>query len=177
MFRNRHGSPNIKKIKLSHSSLVDIKPLYSPVYLPRKFKFNNAVAPYNNANFWSSDVGLITSVDPDTDKIVGYNMEVGGCMDTTQNNKKTYPRRGSWLGFIKPEDIITAIRCAFIVQRDNGSRTDRKHARMKDTINDMGIDVFKGKVEKFLGKKFGPEKPFEIKSSCNYFGYVKDEKG
>lgn len=177
LFQSRKSGPNRKKTKLSDNSLVDIEPLYSPVYLPRKFKVNITVPPYNDVDVWSSDVGLIAIVDPKTDDVVGYNMYAGGGMGTTHNNKKTYPRRGSLLGFVKSEDIISAIRSVFIVQRDNGSRTDRKHARLKYTIDDMGVEVFKEKVEEIFGKKFGPEKPFEIKSNCDYFGWVKDETG
>lgn len=177
LFQTRDGGPNIKKTKLSDNSLVDIEPLYSPVYLPRKFKVNITVPPYNDVDVWSSDIGMIAIVDPETDIVLGYNMYAGGGMGTTHNNNKTYPRRGSLLGFVEPEDVIEAIKAVFIVQRDNGCRTDRKHARLKYTIDDMGIEVFNAKVEELFGKKFNPERPYKIESNCDYFGWVKDETG
>ncbi|CCK69107.1 uncharacterized protein KNAG_0B06830 [Huiozyma naganishii CBS 8797] len=166
-----------KKALVAGNSLVDIEPLYSPVYLPRKFKVNITVPPYNDVDVWSSDVGLIAIVDPATDIVKGYNMYTGGGMGTTHNNKKTYPRTGSLLGFVAPEEVVAAIEAVMIIQRDNGSRTDRKHARLKYTIDDMTKEVFKEKVEELWGHKFDPEQPFEIKSNIDYFGWVKDETG
>ena len=64
-----------------------------------------------------------------------------------------------------------------IVQRDHGDRSNRKHARLKYTIDDLTVEVYKQKVEELWGKKFDPAAPFEIKSNIDYFGWVKDETG
>lgn len=64
-----------------------------------------------------------------------------------------------------------------LVQRDFGDRTNRKHARLKYTIDDLGVDVFKGKVEDLLGYKFEEPRPFKIESNIDYFGWCKDELG
>lgn len=177
IYKNRKEGPTKKKTLVAGNTLVDVEPLYSPVYLPRKFKVNITVPPYNDVDVWSSDVGLIAIVDPETSIVTGYNLYVGGGMGTTHGNKKTYPRRGSIFGFITPEQVIPAIKAVFIIQRDNGSRTDRKHARLKYTIDDMGVSVFKTKAEEICGFQFAPERPYEIKSNCDYFGWVKDETG
>ncbi|CAL9729186.1 sulfite reductase [NADPH] subunit beta [Monosporozyma unispora] len=177
LFQNRQGGPTTKKTLLADNSLVDVEPLYGPVYLPRKFKVNITVPPYNDVDVWSSDIGMIAIVDPATDIVLGYNMYAGGGMGSTHNNKKTYARRGSFLGFIEPNDCIQVIQAVVAIQRDNGCRSDRKHARLKYTIDDMSIDVFNAKVEEAVGKKFGPERPFEITSNCDYFGWIKDESG
>jgi sulfite reductase (NADPH) hemoprotein beta-component len=34
-----------------------------------------------------------------------------------------------------------------LVQRDNGDRTNRKHTRLKNTIDDRGVDIFRSKAE------------------------------
>jgi sulfite reductase (NADPH) hemoprotein beta-component len=47
-------------------------------------------------------------------------------------------------------------------QRDFGDRTDRKHARLKYTLDDHGVDWFRGEVERRAGIKFGPARPYEF---------------
>lgn len=177
IFENRQDGPTKKKTKVSGDALVDFEPIYGPTYLPRKFKVNITVPPYNDVDVWSSDVGLVAILDPDTQEVTGYNMYVGGGMGTTHNNKKTYPRTGSLFGYLPVSDVIKAIEGVMVVQRDNGDRVDRKHARLKYTIDDMGVDVYKSKVEEYAGKKFEQARPFEIKDNHDYFGWVKDETG
>ena len=177
IFENRKEGPKKKKTMVSGNALVDYEPMYGPTYLPRKFKVNITVPPYNDVDVFSSDVGLVAIVDPKTQIVTGYNLYVGGGMGTTHNNTKTYPRTGSSFGFIKPEDVPVAIEKVMLVQRDFGDRTNRKHARLKYTIDDMGIDVYKQKVEELWGKEFAPEQSYEITSNIDYFGWVKDENG
>ncbi|SSD58642.1 probable Sulfite reductase [NADPH] subunit beta [Saccharomycodes ludwigii] len=175
IFQNRKDGP--KKTLVGGNALVDVEPLYGPTYLPRKFKINIAVPPFNDVDVFSIDLGLIAIVDQATQLVKGYNMYVGGGMGTTHNNKKTYPRTGSSFGFVEPDDVPRAIECVMIVQRDHGDRSNRKHARLKYTIDDMGVEIYKQKVEELWGKKFGPEQSYKFKSNIDYFGWVKDETG
>ena len=178
IFENRKEGPTKKKTLVSGNALVDVEPIYSNVYLPRKFKVNIAVPPYNDVDVFSIDLGLIAIVNPDTQIIEGYNLYAGGGMGSTHNNTKTYPRTGSDFGFVKPEDVIPAIQAVMIIQRDNGDRQDRKHARLKYTIDDIGVPQFKAMVEEEWGKKFEPSKPYEqFISNHDYFGWAKDETG
>lgn len=177
IFENRKEGPTKKKTLVSGNALVDIEPLYSKIYLPRKFKVNITVPPYNDVDVWSSDIGLIAIVDEKSQELQGFNFYVGGGMGTTHNNKKTYPRTGSSFGFVSTEEVIPAIEAVMIIQRDNGDRENRKHARLKYTIDDMGTDVFKQKVEEIVGWKFAPEKSYQIDSNQDFFGWVKDETG
>ena len=48
-----------------------------------------------------------------------------------------------------------------LVQRDNGDRTNRKHARLKYTIDDRSIEWFRAEVEARLGYKLEAAKPGE----------------
>ncbi|CCH58841.1 hypothetical protein TBLA_0A10630 [Henningerozyma blattae CBS 6284] len=176
LFENRKGGPRSKKTLVAGNALVDMEPIYSPVYLPRKFKINLAIPPYNDVDVWSIDLGLIAIVDAN-DNLIGFNVYVGGGMGTTHNNKKTYPRTGSSFGFVKVEDIASCSEAIMIVQRDNGDRTNRKHARLKYTIDDMGVEVYKSKVEEIWGKKFDTERPYKIESNRDFYGWVKDERG
>lgn len=165
-----------KKTQVAGNAIVDHEPLYGPTYLPRKFKITIAIPPHNDTDVYAHDVGLI-AIKGDKDRLGGFNVLVGGGMGVTHNNKKTYPRTGSMMGFVSVENVHVVCEKIMLVQRDNGDRKDRKHARLKYTIDDMGVDVFRGKVEELLGYKFEDPRPFEFKSNVDTFGWQKDEFG
>ncbi|ODQ66543.1 hypothetical protein NADFUDRAFT_82332 [Nadsonia fulvescens var. elongata DSM 6958] len=176
-FANRPDGPKKKKTMVAGSTLVDHEPLYGPTYLPRKFKINICVPPYNDVDVYAHDIGLISIVDPKANELLGFNVQVGGGMGTTHNNKKTYPRTGSSMGFVTKDKIVEVCEKVMLVQRDNGDRTNRKHARLKYTVDDMGNDGFRAAVEEHLGYKFEPERAFKIESNTDHFGWVTDETG
>lgn len=175
VWEKRKEGPTKKKTLVSGNALVDVEPLYGQTYLPRKFKIVITVPPYNDVDVYAHDIGLIAILE--NDEVIGFNMLAGGGMGSTHNNKKTYPRTGSMLGYVSKEEVHIACEKVMLVQRDNGDRTNRKHARLKYTIDDMGVDVFRSEVEKLLGHKFEEPKPFEIKLNIDYFGWTKDETG
>jgi sulfite reductase (NADPH) hemoprotein beta-component len=49
-------------------------------------------------------------------------------MGTTHSNTKTYPRLGTVIGFVKPEEGCAVAEAIMLTQRDNGNRADRKNA-------------------------------------------------
>ncbi|KAK9358476.1 hypothetical protein V1504DRAFT_460911 [Lipomyces starkeyi] len=167
---------NDEKKLVAGNAVVDFEPLYGATYLPRKFKIAIAMPPYNDVDVFANDVGLIAIVDEEG-KLAGFNVLAGGGMGTTHNNKKTYPRTGSILGYVKKEDVVLACEKIMLVQRDNGDRKDRKHARLKYTIDDMGVDIFRQKVEELLGFNFEEARAFSFESNIDHFGWVKDELG
>ncbi|KAI2629033.1 sulfite reductase [Xylaria nigripes] len=165
-----------KKTQIAGDAVQDFEPLYGPTYLPRKFKITIAVPPYNDTDVYAHDIGLI-AIKGDDGHLLGFNLLAGGGMGATHNNKKTYPQTGRMLGYVKVEDIQTACEKILLVQRDHGDRKNRKHARLKYTIDDLGVDVFRTKVEEAWGKSFEPERPFHFKSNIDTFGWQKDETG
>lgn len=176
VWNNRSAGPTkkTKKQLVGQSPIEDIEPMYGPAYLPRKFKVNIAVPPLNDVDVYAHDVGLIAIVEKDI--VVGYNVLCGGGMGTTHNNTKTYPRLGSPLGFVPQDKIKEVVENIMLVQRDYGNRANRKHARLKYTIDDMGVDEFKHKVEEYLGYKLEPPRqhiPFT--TNADPFGWIRDE--
>ncbi|KEY66623.1 hypothetical protein S7711_01918 [Stachybotrys chartarum IBT 7711] len=167
---------NDKKTQVAGDAVQDFEPLYGPTYLPRKFKITIAIPPHNDTDVYAHDIGLIAIKGKDG-KLEGFNVLAGGGMGATHNNKKTYPQTGRMMGYCSAEDIHIACEKIMLVQRDHGDRKNRKHARLKYTIDDMGVDVFRGKVEEIWGKKFEQERPFEFKSNIDTFGWQKDENG
>lgn len=165
-----------KKTQVAGDAVQDFEPLYGPTYLPRKFKITIAIPPHNDTDVYAHDVGLI-AIKGEDGNLAGFNVLAGGGMGATHNNKKTYPQTGRMMGFCGTEDVHIACEKIMLVQRDHGDRTNRKHARLKYTIDDMGVDVFRGKVEELWEKKFAPARPFEFKSNIDTFGWQKDENG
>ncbi|KAF1846666.1 thiamine diphosphate-binding protein [Cucurbitaria berberidis CBS 394.84] len=165
-----------EKRKVAGEAIQDHEPLYGPLYLPRKFKITIAIPPHNDTDVYAHDIGLIAIKGAD-DNLVGFNLLAGGGMGVTHNNKKTYPRTGSMFGFVSTDQVHIACEKIMLVQRDHGDRKNRKHARLKYTIDDMGVDVFRGKVEELWGQKFADPRPFKFQSNVDTFGWQKDENG
>ncbi|KAJ5893704.1 Sulfite reductase subunit beta [Penicillium taxi] len=169
---------NDKKVQVAGDAVVDSEPLYGPTYLPRKFKVTIAIPPHNDTDVYAHDVGLIAIKGADG-HLEGFNVLAGGGMGSTHNNNKTYPQVGRMLGYVPADQAHIACEKIMLVQRDFGDRKNRKHARLKYTIDDMGIDVFRSKVEDLLpeGQKFGEARPFKFVSNVDTWGWIKDETG
>ena len=169
-----------EKTLVAGDAVKDYEPLYGPTYLPRKFKISIAIPPHNDVDVYAHDIGLIAIKDKATDRLVGFNVLAGGGMGVTHNNKKTYPRTGWMLGYVSADKVHLACEKIMLVQRDNGDRKNRKHARLKYTMDDMGNEVFKSKVQELLDPlsiKFEAPRPFKFDSNIDTFGWQKDETG
>jgi sulfite reductase (NADPH) hemoprotein beta-component len=169
---------NKKKVQVAGDAIVDHEPLYGETYLPRKFKITIAIPPHNDTDVYAHDIGLIAIKGADG-HLEGFNVLAGGGMGSTHNNTKTYPQTGRMFGYIPADKIHIVCEKIMLVQRDNGDRKNRKHARMKYTIDDLTVPVFRSMVEDLLpeGLKFGEPRAFEFKSNVDTFGWIKDDTG
>ncbi len=123
-----------------------VEPIYGKTYLPRKFKIVIAVPPSNDVDVYAHDLGFIAILD-EKDEIDGYNVTVGGGMGMTHGEPETYPRLAEVMGFCRPGEAIAVAEAVVTVQRDWGDRAERKHARLKYTIEDRGLDACRAEVE------------------------------
>jgi sulfite reductase (NADPH) hemoprotein beta-component len=64
-----------------------------------------------------------------------------------------------------------------LVQRDHGDRTNRKHARLKYTIEDHGVEWFKTEVENRLGYKLEAARPFKFSGNGDRYGWTQGTNG
>ena len=151
------------------------EPMYGPTYLPRKFKTGFALPPHNDVDIFSQDLGYIAIVEDG--KLAGYNVIAGGGLGMSHGNNETHPRLADVLGFITPDKVIAVGEAILVTQRDFGCRTNRKHARLKYTIEDHGIEWFKDEVERRAGFKFEPARPFEFTSIEDPLGWHKGTDG
>jgi sulfite reductase (NADPH) hemoprotein beta-component len=153
-----------------------VEPIYGKTYLPRKFKIVVAVPPSNDVDVYAHDLGFIAILDKKND-VAGYNVTVGGGMGMTHGESATYPRTADLVGFCKPEQVLAVAEAVVTVQRDWGDRVERKHARLKYTIEDRGLDAVRAEVEKRSRVKLGKPKPFKFDSTGDRYGWSKGEDG
>ncbi|WP_409966605.1 Sulfite reductase [NADPH] hemoprotein beta-component [Mycovorax composti] len=152
-------------------------PLYKDKYLPRKLKVGIAIPPNNDVDVFINDVVLIAIIE--NDKLVGFNVGAGGGLGTTHGNPNTYARLASILGFVEndEEKILKVVYEIITVQRDFGNRSDRKQARLKYTIDKLGVDRYREEVEKRCGFKLEPARPYQFTMRQDRYGWVQDYKG
>ncbi|KAF2216854.1 hypothetical protein CERZMDRAFT_64263 [Cercospora zeae-maydis SCOH1-5] len=170
------GMEGEKDVKLAGDAVQDLEPLYGPTYLPRKFKITIAVPPHNDTDVYAHDIGLI-AIQGEDGQLTGFNILAGGGMGATHNMKKTYPQVGRMFGYVPADQAHIACEKIMLIQRDNGDRKNRKQARLKYTIDRLGVDFFKSEVERIWGRKFEEPRPFKFESNIDTFGWLKDEHG
>src|SRR5919201_3045942 len=130
------------------------EPIYGPTYLPRKFKIAIAVPPVNDVDVFAQDLGFIAILEEG--RLLGFNVAVGGGMGATHGDPATFPRLGDVIGFIPPKRMLETAEGVVKVQRDFGDRTNRRHARLKYTIEDRGLPWFFGELERRIGFSLEP---------------------
>jgi sulfite reductase (NADPH) hemoprotein beta-component len=153
-----------------------VEPIYGKTYLPRKFKIALAIPPSNDVDVFAHDLSYIGIVD-DKGAVAGWNVVAGGGMGMTHGEPDTYPRTGDVLGFCRPEDALKVAEAVVTVQRDWGDRKNRKHARLKYTIEDRGLDAFRTEVEARAGITFEPARPYTFTSTGDVYGWSEGEGG
>jgi sulfite reductase (NADPH) hemoprotein beta-component len=153
----------------------EIEPIYGKTYLPRKFKIAVALPPRNDVDVFTNCLGFVGI--PDGEKIIGYNVLVGGGLGMTHGKTATFPRLADVIGFCKPEQVVQVSEEVVKIQRDHGDRSDRRHARLKYTIEDRGVEWFKDELNKRLGWNLEPAKDFYFESTTDRYGWNEDSDG
>jgi sulfite reductase (NADPH) hemoprotein beta-component len=151
------------------------EPILGRTYLPRKFKIAIAVPPQNDTDVFAHDMGLIAIVQ--RGHVIGYNVVVGGGMGMTHGEPDTFPRTGDVVGFCRPEQVVAVCEAVVTIQRDWGDRGDRKHARLKYTIEREGLDRFVAELRKRLGYLLGPARPYAFDRTGDPIGWVEGVDG
>ena len=146
------------------------EPILGRTYLPRKFKIALAVPPQNDVDAFAHEIGLIAIVRGN--HIVGYNVVVGGGMGMTHGEPDTFPRTGDVIGFCNPDQVSEVCEKIVTIQRDWGNRADRKHARLKYTIETHGLDAFCGELWTRLGYVLEPPHSYAFTRSGDPLGWV-----
>ncbi|MGJ8513519.1 NADPH-dependent assimilatory sulfite reductase hemoprotein subunit [Carnimonas bestiolae] len=150
-----------------------VEPLYTQHYLPRKFKVGLALPPHNEVDVHINDLAFIAIVEDG--EIIGANVAVGGGMGSTHGEPETYPRIATVLGYVSKDKLIDVAEKVLMVQRDNGDRHNRKHARLKYTVDTMGVDGFKQALESYLGYALEEQRPYHFEDTGDTLGWYQGE--
>jgi sulfite reductase (NADPH) hemoprotein beta-component len=153
----------------------EVEPIYGPTYLPRKFKMAIAVPPINDVDIFANDLGFVAIVADG--ELQGFNLTVGGGLGTSHGDALTYPRLADVVGFVRPGQLLAVAEAVMTTQRDFGDRGTRKHARLKYTIDDRGLDWFVQEITRRQGFELEPPRPFEFTSSGDRFGWTRGYDG
>ncbi len=151
-------------------------PLYQDRYLPRKFKVGIGIPPNNDVDVLANDLGLIAIIEDN--ELKGFNIAVGGGLSSTHGNPDTYPRLGTVIGYVAGEEkTLKAVYEVVTVQRDYGNRSDRKLARLKYTLDNMGVDAFRKELENRCGFLLEEPKPYHFTQRKDNYGWLQDHEG
>jgi sulfite reductase (NADPH) hemoprotein beta-component len=167
------------EIWLDQEKVADYKeerePIYGDSYLPRKFKIAVAVPPHNDVDVNGNDLSFVAIIE--NGELKGYDVLAGGGMGNTHGEPTTYPQIAKNFGFVKPADIRAVAEAIVTTQRDFGDRTDRKQARLKYTLDRMGVAEFKRHVEERSGITFADAVPYEFTMHSDRFGWTQNADG
>ena len=152
-----------------------VEPIYGKTYLPRKFKIAVALPPRNDVDVFSNCLGFVGIADGE--KVVGYNVLVGGGLGMTHGKTTTFPRLADVIGFCTPDQVVQVAEEVVKIQRDFGDRSDRRHARMKYTVEDRGADWMLEELNRRLGWELQESREFNFDSTTDRYGWTEDADG
>jgi sulfite reductase (NADPH) hemoprotein beta-component len=153
----------------------EVEPIYGDTYLPRKFKTAFVVPPQNDVDVYAQDLGFIAIVE--AGRLRGFNVTVGGGMGMSHGEAQTYPRLAEVMGFCTTKQVKEVAEAVVTTQRDYGDRENRKHARLKYTIDDRGLDWFRSEVERRLGWQLGEPRSFSFVGNGDVYGWQRSNDG
>ena len=95
----------------------------------------------------------------------------------THGEPETYPRLGSVIGFCEIDEFMAVAEAVVTTQRDFGDRTNRKHARLKYTIDDHGLDWFRDQVVERSGVQLDAPRTYRFVGNGDSSGWQRDDSG
>jgi sulfite reductase (ferredoxin) len=152
------------------------EPIYGTHYMPRKFKVAIAVPGDNSVDLFTNDLGLVVITDK-KQNLLGFNAYVGGGLGRSHNNEATIVRIADPIAFVPVANIYEFTKAVVAVQRDNGDRFNRKHARLKYLLNDWGVDKFKQVLSEYYPEPLEPLKPTPEWQYLDYLGWHEQGDG
>lgn len=149
------------------------EPVLGKTYLPRKFKTTVVIPPHNDVDLHANDLNFVAIEEQG--RLAGFNVLIGGGLSMEHGNHKTYPNTALELGFIGLENVLACAEAVVTTQRDWGNRSDRKNAKLRYTIQRVGLERVKQEVEQRMGVAFEPIRPYEFTERGDRIGWIKGE--
>ena len=155
---------------------LEADPLYQNRYMPRKFKVGIAIPPNNDIDVLGNDLALIAIIE--NDELKGFNIAIGGGMSATHGNPDHYARLASVFGFVSgKENTLKVVYEVATIQRDYGNRSDRKVARLKYTVDRLGLEFWKEELERRCGFEIEEARPYQFESRKDFYGWEQNHEG
>jgi len=158
------------------SGPAEDEPLYGEQYLPRKFKTAIALEGDNCVDVHANDLGLVAFKDDDGG-LGGFNVLVGGGLGRTNNKPETFAAVAVPLASVLPDQAVEVSRAVITVQRDNGDRKNRRHARLKYLIADRGLPWFREQVQQLVPFVLADPRSVEWPAVDDHLGWHKQGDG
>ena len=130
-----------------------VEPFYGATYLPRKFKIAVTVTGENLVDVYTNDLALAATFDGDG-QLEGFFVLAGGGMGMTHNDPTTFPRLADLLGWVPAAGATAVAEAVVAVHRDEGNRSDRRHARLKYLVAARGAVWLRDEVARRSGVTF-----------------------
>lgn len=118
---------------------------YGATYLPRKFKIAVARPGDNCVDAYANDIGLVPVEHPVHGE--GFTVLVGGGLGRSYAKPDTFARLADPLCFATYGEVDAVIAAVLTTYRDLGDRGERKRARLKYVVADLGLEAFRAEVE------------------------------
>ncbi len=147
---------------------------YGETYLPRKFKIAIAHPGENCVDVYAQDLGLVPATHPGLGG--GFVVLVGGGLGRSYAQEDTFARLAEPLTFVTHDEVIELIGAVVATYRDLGDRANRRRARLKYVVADLGLAGFAAQV----ARRYGPLRaPVEIALSAadDHLGWHEDRGG
>jgi sulfite reductase (ferredoxin) len=158
--------------KLSQS---ESEPIYGETYLPRKFKIAVASPGDNCVDAFTQDLAFVAELEDDA--LRGFTVLVGGGMGSTHGKAETFPRLATPLCFIEADDAVAIAEAIVTIFRDYGDRKNRKHARLKYVIEELGIDWMRAELERRIGRALENPRPIRFLDITDHLGWHQQANG
>lgn len=167
--------------------------LFGRDLLPRKFKVALAAPGDCCTDLLAQDLGFEATLSSGTlakissgtlagqsETLAGWNVVLGGGLGYSLGRDDTGPRLAEPLGWVRAENIFDVAQAIVRWYRREGDRTDRRRARLKYLVADLGIDRVRETLERDYALSFEPYRPRnvqETRSPDDHLDFVRQDDG
>jgi sulfite reductase (ferredoxin) len=149
---------------------------YGPTYMPRKHKMAIGLPHDNCVDIFTHDLALEAVLGEDR-QLRGFNLLAGGGLGSTHGKAETFPRLADRIGFLPPEESLRVLEAATAIYRDEGDRTNRRHARLKYVLEERGVQWFRDELAARLGAPLPPPAEVQRYEVHDHLGWQRQADG
>ena len=150
-------------------------PFYGTTYLPRKFKIAIAHPDENCVDVYAQDLGFVPATHPELGE--GFHVIVGGGLGRSYAQSETFARLGDPLTFVTDDEVDELIRAVLTTYRELGDRTNRRRARLKYVVADLGLEAFRLAVGQRYGRELRAAVPVALAEADDHLGWRRTKDG